>query len=110
MDAYELRDLLAQQQATGRAYLEFLRVPSMSMGVYSLLAGGVDPQQPHTEDEVYYVVSGRGQIRVGEEDRPVGPGSIVFVAATVDHRFHTIDEDLTILVFFAPAEYSLKPA
>ncbi|MCW5882954.1 MAG: cupin domain-containing protein [Anaerolineae bacterium] len=110
MDAYELRDLLAQQQATGRAYLEFLRVPSMSMGVYSLPAGGVDPQQPHTEDEVYYVVSGRGQIRVGEEDRPVGPGSIVFVAATVDHRFHTIDEDLTILVFFAPAEYSLKPA
>ena len=110
MDAYELRDLLAQQQATGRAYLEFLRVPSMSMGVYSLLAGGVDPQQPHTEDEVYYVVSGRGQIRVGDEDRPIGPGSIVFVAATVDHRFHTIEEDLTILVFFAPAEYSLKPA
>ena len=110
MDAYELRDLLAQQQSTGRAYLEFLRVPSMSMGVYSLPAGGVDPQQPHTEDEVYYVVSGRGQIRVGEEDRPVGPGSIVFVAATVDHRFHTIDKDLTILVFFAPAEYSLKPA
>lgn len=110
MDAYELRDLLAQQQATGRAYFEFLRVPSMSMGVYSLLAGGVDPQQPHTEDEVYYVVSGRGQIRVGDEDRPIGPGSIVFVAATVDHRFHTIEEDLTILVFFAPAEYSLKPA
>ena len=110
MDAYELRDLLEQQAATGRAYQEFLRVPSMSIGLYSLPAGGVDPQQPHTEDEVYYVVSGRGQIRVGDEDRPVGPGSIVFVAATVDHRFHTIEEDLTILVFFAPAEYSQRPA
>lgn len=104
MDAYELGELVEHQQAAGRAYLEFLRVPSMSMGVYSLPSGGVDPQQPHAEDEAYYVVSGRGQIRVGEEDRPVGPGSIVFVAASVDHRFHSIEEDLTILVFFAPAE------
>jgi mannose-6-phosphate isomerase-like protein (cupin superfamily) len=77
------------------------------MGVYRLPAGGVDPQSPHTEDEVYYVVNGKAQIRVGDEDRSVGPGSIVFVAAHVPHRFQTIAEDLTILVFFAPAEYSL---
>lgn len=82
----------------------------MSLGLYSLPAGGADPQQPHTEDEVYYVISGRAQIRVGaagaEEDRAVQPGSIVFVAANVPHRFHSIAEDLTILVFFAPAEGS----
>jgi mannose-6-phosphate isomerase-like protein (cupin superfamily) len=106
MDAFEIRQLIEQQEQAGKAYLEFLRVPSMSMGVYRLPAGGVDPQSPHTEDEVYYVVSGRAQIRVGEEDRSVGPGSIVFVADHVPHRFHTIEEDLTILVFFAPAEYS----
>jgi mannose-6-phosphate isomerase-like protein (cupin superfamily) len=76
------------------------------MGVYRLPAGGRDPQSPHTEDEVYYVVDGQAQIRVGEEDRSVGPGSIVFVAAHVDHRFHSIEENLTVLVFFAPAEYS----
>ncbi|MBI5567863.1 MAG: cupin domain-containing protein [Chloroflexi bacterium] len=76
------------------------------MGVYALPAGGIDPQSPHTEDEVYYVASGRAQIRVGDEDRSVGPGSIVFVAANVKHRFHSIEEDLSVLVFFAPAEYS----
>lgn len=81
-------------------------MPSLSMGLYALPAGGVDPQQPHTEDEVYYVVSGRATIRVGEEDRPVESGSVVFVEARVEHRFHTITEDLTVLVFFAPAEYS----
>jgi mannose-6-phosphate isomerase-like protein (cupin superfamily) len=106
MDAFELGQLIGQQEQAGKAYLEFWRVSSMSMGVYRLPAGGVDPQSPHTEDEVYYVVSGKAQIRVGEEDRSVGPGSIVFVAARVPHRFHTIEEDLTILVFFAPAEYS----
>ena len=103
MDAFEISQLIVEQQV-GQAYLEFLRVPALSLGLYALPAGGVDPQQPHTEDEVYYVVEGRGFIRVGEEDRPVEPGTVVFVAANVGHRFHTISEDMKILVFFAPAE------
>jgi mannose-6-phosphate isomerase-like protein (cupin superfamily) len=61
---------------------------------------------PHTEDEVYYVVSGQAQIRVAGEDRRVQAGSIVYVAKNVDHKFHTIEAELTVLVFFAPAEYS----
>jgi len=108
VEAFETGPLSAKQQESDKLYLEFLRVPSMSLGLYHLPAGGVDPQQPHSEDEVYYVVSGRGMIFVGGENRPVQAGSIVFVAAQVEHRFHSIAEDLTILVFFAPAEYSLK--
>jgi mannose-6-phosphate isomerase-like protein (cupin superfamily) len=104
MDAFEISQLIIEQQRSGKLYLEFLRVPSLSAGLYSLPAGGVDPQQPHTEDELYYIVEGRGYIRVGEEDRVVEPGTVVFVAAHVEHRFHTISEDLKILVFFAPAE------
>ena len=107
MDAFELTTLLEERARSDRHYLEFLRVPSVSLGVYRLPVGGVDPQSPHTEDEVYYVVSGRAQIHVGEEDRSVAPGSIVFVAANVPHRFHTIEEELIVLVFFAPAEYAL---
>jgi mannose-6-phosphate isomerase-like protein (cupin superfamily) len=104
MDAYEVRELQDQRRIGNRAYLEFLRVPTMSAGLYELPAGGTDPQQPHRQDEIYYVISGRAQIRVADEDRPVGPGSIVFVATGVEHRFHTIEEDLSILVVFAPAE------
>ena len=65
-----------------------------------------DPQQPHTEDEVYYVVSGQGLIQVGTEDRRVDAGTVVFVKAGVPHRFYKITEDLTMLVFFAPSEGS----
>jgi mannose-6-phosphate isomerase-like protein (cupin superfamily) len=104
MNVFEISQLILEQQRLNQPYLEFLRVPSMSVGIYSLPAGGIDPQQPHHEDEVYYVVKGRGLIRVGAEDRPVESGSIVFVAAEVEHRFHSISEDLTVLVFFAPPE------
>jgi mannose-6-phosphate isomerase-like protein (cupin superfamily) len=106
MDAFELTDLAAQQAAGGRPYLEFLTVPDLSVGLYVLRVGQPDLQQPHTEDEVYYVVSGRARITVGDESRDVGPGSIVFVATAVPHRFHDITEDLTLLVAFGPAEGS----
>ena len=108
MQAFELADLISQQKDSNKLYLEFLKVPDLSMGLYVLPAGGTDPQSPHTEDEVYYVVSGRAKIKVEDEDRDVQAGSIVYVAKNVEHRFHSIEEELTVIVFFAPAEYSLK--
>jgi mannose-6-phosphate isomerase-like protein (cupin superfamily) len=106
MDAWELDDVEAARVAAGRLYHEFLRVPDLSAGLYVLEAGGTDPQSPHTEDELYYVIEGRAVVTVGDEDRPVGPGSLVFVGATVPHRFHDITERLVLLVAFGPAEGS----
>ena len=108
MQAFELADLISQRTESKKLYLESLKVPDLSMGLYVLPAGGTDPQSPHTEDEVYYVVSGRAKIKVADENRAVQAGSIVYVAKNVEHRFHSIEEELTVLVFFAPAEYSLK--
>src|ERR671923_607505 len=108
MQAFELAQLISQRQTTDKLYLEFLKVPDLSMGLYVLPAGGVDAQLPHTEDEVYYVVSGKAQILVADENREVQAGSIVYVEKNVAHRFHSIEEELTGLVFFAPAEYSNK--
>jgi mannose-6-phosphate isomerase-like protein (cupin superfamily) len=108
MQAYELTQLISQREASNKLYLEFLKVPNLSMGLYVLPAGGTDPQSPHTEDEIYYVVSGRAKIKVADKDRDVRAGSIVYVAKNVEHRFHSIEEELKVIVFFAPAEYSNK--
>ncbi len=104
MDSFELNDLTEKQGKSGRRYYEFLRVDSLSSGVYVLKVGDIDPQKPHSEDELYYVVGGRATIRVGGEERPVGPGSLVFVPATVPHEFHRIEQELRVLVFFSPPE------
>ena len=93
-----------QRAGAGKSYLEFLRVPAMSAGVYTLAAGATDQQKPHKEDELYYVVRGQARMRAGSEDQGVGPGSVIFVAAEVEHRFYDIVEELVVLVFFAPAE------
>ncbi|GAC1662842.1 MAG: hypothetical protein NVS9B8_00820 [Candidatus Limnocylindrales bacterium] len=106
MKAFDMADLVARRDAGGAPYLEFLTVPDLSLGLYVLVVGEADLQQPHMEDEAYSIVSGRGRITVGDEVRDVRPGSIVFVAAGVPHRFHDIVETLTILVMFGPAEGS----
>lgn len=100
----DLPAVSAERAQAGKLYLEFLRVPALSAGVYVLPAGGSDLQKPHKEDEVYYVVRGSARMGVGREEQAVKAGSVIFVAAEVEHRFFDIREELEVLVFFAPAE------
>lgn len=109
MEAFEISQLIRERERLNRPYLEFLRSDSLSAGIYELQAGASDLQKPHGEDEVYYVIGGSASIKVGEEDRAVRPGSVIFVKANVEHGFHTITEDLTVLVLFAPAERAIAP-
>ena len=102
MNVFETADLLKRRRNSGEPYFEFLNVPSMRLGIYELPAGSDDPQRPHAQDEMYYAIAGRAQIRVGDEDAPVERGSAIFVEAGVPHRFHSITEDLILLVTFAP--------
>lgn len=110
MDAWELDELEAARAASGRLYHEFISVPDLSGGLYVLDAGATDPQSPHTEDELYVVMSGRARVKVGYDDRAISPGSVVFVGAGVEHRFHDIEERLVLLVMFGPAEYARQKA
>jgi mannose-6-phosphate isomerase-like protein (cupin superfamily) len=101
---FELSKLVDARAAGGRAYLEFLRVPHLSAGLYVLPRDGVDSQRPHSEDELYLVLAGRGQLKVAEQSQPVGPGSLCFVPAHAPHLFHSVTEELRLLVVFGPAE------
>src|SRR5713226_4266757 len=103
-EVFALDELLAKRLQAGRSYLEFLRVPVMSAGVYVLPAGAPDPQQPHHQDEIYYVVRGKAKMRIGAEERSVGEGSVIFVEAGLEHRFFDVEEELVVLVVFAPEE------
>jgi mannose-6-phosphate isomerase-like protein (cupin superfamily) len=113
-----LAEIGAERTRSGKLYREFLRAPAMSAGLYVLPAGTTDPQKPHHEDELYYVLRGRARMRVGSkqrtaggqaqeeqsDDQAVSEGSVIFVAAGVEHRFYDITEELVVLVVFAPAE------
>lgn len=109
LELHRLADLVTVATAGSEPYHEFVREPSMSIGLYVLPAGGVDGQSPHTEDEAYVVLAGRSRFTAGDQTRDVGPGDTIVVPAGVPHRFHDITDDLRLIVVFAPAEGSLAP-
>jgi quercetin dioxygenase-like cupin family protein len=90
----------------GVSWIEHLRVADLSVGTYSIPAGGTDDQEPHAEDEIYVVQRGRATLEAGEGNAEVGPSSVVYVPANEVHRFVNVTEDFAVLVLFAPAEYS----
>ena len=106
MRRWRQADLEQARAASGRPYHEFLRRAQMSGGLYVLPAGGIDRQQPHTEDEVYVVIRGRSRFTAGGETIEVAPGDVIFVPAGEDHRFHDVVDELALTVVFAPAERS----
>ncbi|MEJ2138843.1 MAG: cupin domain-containing protein [Gammaproteobacteria bacterium] len=105
---FHLDELTPKVQGSDPCFLEFLRMPGLSSAVYRLPAGARDMQAPHLEDEIYFVVEGKATLKVGDGEKEVGPGSILFVAATEEHSFFNITEDLTLLAFFGRADLSAK--
>lgn len=100
--------LATRRSSVGR-YAEFLQAPTLHAGLYELEAGAVDKQQPHDDDEIYYVISGRANFFVEENSRPIQPGDVIYVAAGEAHRFEDIEQDLKLLVVFGPPARSLPP-
>jgi len=103
-EIYSLDRLQSDRAQAGKSYLEFLRVAPMSAGLYVLPVGATDRQSPHDQDEVYYVISGAAKVRHGQDERRIQKGDVIFVEAKLDHRFFDIEEELVLLVVFAPAE------
>ena len=98
---FDLDEVRGKLKGEAVEYLEFLNVPALNCGIYFLEAGSKDMQAPHDEDEVYVVLSGAATMRLGDEERRVGPGSLLYVGATTEHSFFHIEEDMTLLVMFA---------
>jgi mannose-6-phosphate isomerase-like protein (cupin superfamily) len=103
-EIFTLGQLQANRSKEGKSYLEFLRVPIMSAGLYVLPPGANDPQSPHKQDEIYYVISGTAKMRLGSDERKVAKGDVIFIEANLEHRFFDIEHELVLLVVFAPAE------
>jgi mannose-6-phosphate isomerase-like protein (cupin superfamily) len=108
--AFSLDTLVSGLDTSKRDFAEFFRSEVLSMTVLYRPAGAPDEQKPHTEDEVYYIASGRGRLQAGDQDYELAAESIIYVAAGVEHHFHDVTEDMRILVFWAPPRHSNAPA
>ena len=100
----DLPIVLHLQDPAQDGYRERLRVKSMSVGRFTATAGYDDQQQPHAEDEVYYVLAGHAVLEIDGRRHAVAKGTLAYVPRGVEHRFVDVSSDLDVLVVFAPAE------
>ncbi len=101
---FDLEQLQKQLTSAPVQYKEFLNVPALSCGLYRLAVGARDMQSPHDEDEIYFVLAGRAKMKLGDTERLVEPGNLLYVGATETHSFFEILEEMTLLVFFAASK------
>jgi quercetin dioxygenase-like cupin family protein len=90
----------------GTHWTEQFRAADLSVGTYSVPAGGTDDQEPHEEDEIYVVTAGAAMFEAGQHRAAVRAGSVIYVPAGEVHRFTEVTQDLATIVLFAPAEGS----
>jgi len=100
---FDLKKLTKTVQGNEPRFYEFLQSRQMSCAMYHLPVGAMDMQAPHLEDEVYIVIEGRARLKIDDVEQDVVPGTVLFVAATTEHSFFDITEDLTLLAMFGPA-------
>ena len=98
---FELPELVSKLEKEGGYFLDFLRIRDLEAGIIVLHPNESDTQEPHSEDELYYVIKGAGWMELGEKKIQVKEGSIVFVPAGMNHRFYGNDRDLVVLYMFA---------
>ena len=94
-----IRDaLLALHGPDGERFATIAKHGSLLVEIYA--PRGIDPQKPHTRDEIYFVVTGTGEYVCRDTRQSFGPADLLFAAAGVEHRFENFTEDLTVWVIF----------
>lgn len=97
---HELKNILSTI-GKDEYFSEFLRTKSLDAGIIRLLEGQLDSQSVHPIDELYYVIEGEGLISINRKNHRINKGSLVFVPANTEHRFHGNKGELIILYVFA---------
>lgn len=86
-------------QAGGQRYVTLFKHGPLELEYYQPLRQ--DPQQPHTRDEVYFVISGSGWFVMDGERQPFAAGEVIYAPAGTPHRFEDFSEDFAAWAIFS---------
>lgn len=97
---YDLGTYLDKIKNSNSYFHTFINKESLAAGILVLKPGEEDTQTPHDSDEVYYVLSGNGYLKIKDKDYKVSKDKLFFVAKDVEHFFHGNTKELKVLYFF----------
>lgn len=97
---FDLSDYVDKIKKSDSYFHTFINKSTLAAGVLVLNPGEEDTQTPHESDEIYYIISGDGYLKINTKDYPVSKDRIFFVGKNVQHCFHGNKKELRVLYFF----------
>ncbi len=97
---FDLATYIGKIKKSNSYFQTFINRDSLAAGVLVLQPGEEDTQEPHDSDEVYYVISGNGFLKIKEKDYKISKDKVFFVAKDIEHYFHGNTKELKVLYFF----------
>jgi len=97
---FDLTSYLGKIKKSSSYFYTFINKSSLAAGLLLLQPGEKDTQEPHDNDEIYYVISGDGFLKIKNKDYEISKDKIFFVEKNVDHYFHGNSKELKVLYFF----------
>ena len=96
---FDLDQLVANLRNSDEYWLSFLEKPGFELGVLVLSPQQEDTQSPHSSDEVYFVISGNGFLRIKETEFAIKPNTAYYVPKDTPHHFHSNSKE--IIAYYA---------
>jgi mannose-6-phosphate isomerase-like protein (cupin superfamily) len=96
---FELEKLMSKLEDEGNYFLTFVNLHSIQAGILRLRPSEEDVQEPHSSDEIYFVIRGNGFIQVNNRKHKLIPNSFIYIPANVEHRFYGNTEELLVAYF-----------
>ena len=97
---FNLKDNLEKIKTSNSYFHTFINKDSLAAGILILKPGEGDTQEPHENDEVYFVLSGNGYLKIKNKNYKVSKDKLFFVAKGISHFFHSNTNNLKVLYCF----------
>lgn len=101
---FNTKEFIEQIKKSDNYFHTFINKDTLAAGILVLKPGEKDTQEPHDSDEIYYVISGDGFLKINGKDFPVSEGKAFFVQKDVDHYFFGNKNELIVLYFFGGSD------
>jgi mannose-6-phosphate isomerase-like protein (cupin superfamily) len=97
---YDISDYIEKIKTENSYFNTFINTENLAAGVLVLQPGEKDTQEPHDNDEVYYIIKGDGFLKIKNKDYLIEKNKIYFVKQKTEHFFHDNTKELVALYFF----------
>ena len=101
---FNLKDYLDKIKKSDSYFHTFINKDSLATGILILKPGEEDTQEPHESDEVYFIISGNGFLKIKNKDYKISKDKLFFVGKDVPHYFHSNTKELKVLYFFGGSD------